>query len=85
MATDNGAKRGKAPGALHHVSDDVDVACVNVSFVLIPVAFCYQHRDTQTFIHLIKGNIGTGLLALPLAMKNSGIIVRCCICELHPV
>ena len=31
--------------------------------------------NTETFIHLLKGFLGTGILAMPDGIKNSGLVV----------
>lgn len=35
--------------------------------------FCDFFRDLDTFIHLLKGSLGSGILAMPLAFKNAGL------------
>ena len=36
------------------------------------ILFCF--RNFETIIHILKGNIGIGVLTLPRAIRNSGLI-----------
>ena len=35
----------------------------------------HKISNMDTIIHMLKGNIGTGILAMPDAIKNSGLVV----------
>lgn len=43
-------------------------------FVYRFVTICEFFRDMETFIHLLKGSLGSGILAMPLAFMNAGLI-----------
>lgn len=35
----------------------------------------FLHRNADTLIHLLKGSLGTGILAMPKAFFNAGYLV----------
>ena len=48
------------------------------SFILCWATSTIYRRNFEAFVHLVKGNLGTGLLALPYAVSKVGFIVSNC-------
>jgi len=57
---------------------DLDISTHSKSSTKVPIPDSddrHKISNCDTIIHLLKGNIGTGILAMPDAIKNSGLIV----------
>lgn len=62
---------------LKKASEEIDFqTAMSVLNVLLHILF-FLFRNLDTLMHILKGNIGTGILALPSAMVNSGLTVSC--------
>ena len=61
----------------HDCSSDSDMKKVEKETVPLKESAQSQTKlsNTETFIHLLKGFTGTGILAMPNAIKNSGLVV----------
>lgn len=46
---------------------------INTFEPFILLLFTY-FRDMETFIHLLKGSLGSGILAMPMAFMNAGLV-----------
>lgn len=47
----------------------------DVSFYCIVHVLSIDFRNSETLIHMLKGSLGTGILAMPNAFYNSGLLI----------
>ena len=45
-----------------------------IKIMLTMCSYHFSCRNFETIIHILKGNIGIGVLTLPRAIRNSGLI-----------
>lgn len=46
-----------------------------IYYDLIMIMLSVAYRNSETLIHLLKGSLGTGILAMPNAFLNAGLLV----------
>lgn len=51
------------------------IAVNDIFFIFLPNAKSPKYRFFETWVHLMKASLGTGILAMPNAFKNAGYLI----------